>query len=94
MHFDWNPEKNEWLKKERKISLEEITLLLANGKLWKVADLPNLKKYPYQQIFLMPIEDYIYFVPFALENDVIFLKTAFPYRGATKDYLNERKTNG
>ena len=38
MQFDWNPEKNEWLKRNRKISFEEIALLLAEGKLWKVAD--------------------------------------------------------
>jgi uncharacterized DUF497 family protein len=28
MQFDWNPEKNEWLKRNRKISFEEIALLL------------------------------------------------------------------
>ena len=94
VHFDWNPLKNEWLKKERKISFEESALVLANGKLWKVADHTNLKKYTNQKVFLMPIEDYIYFVPFVLSKDVIFLKTAFPHRGATKDYLNERKKNG
>ena len=94
MQFDWNPEKNEWLKKNRKISFEEIALLLAEGKLWKVADHPNQKKYQNQKVFLIPIDDYIYFVPYVLEKEVIFVKTAFPHRKATGDYLQERKKDG
>jgi len=31
--FDWDPEKNEWLKRERSISFEELALLLAAGRL-------------------------------------------------------------
>jgi len=94
MQFDWNPEKNEWLKKNRKISFEEIALLLAEGKLWKVADHPNQKKYQNQKVFLLPIDNYIYFIPYVLEKEVIFLKTALPHRKATKDYLQEKKKDG
>ena len=94
MHFEWNPEKNEWLKRERRVSFEEIALLLAEGKLWKVADHPNPKKYPNQRVFLVPVDDYVYFVPYVVEENAIFLKTAFPHRQATKDYLRERKKNG
>jgi uncharacterized DUF497 family protein len=94
MQFDWNPKKNEWLKKNRKISFEEIALLLGEGRVWKVADHPNQKKYQNQKVFLVPIDDYIYFVPFVLDEEMIFLKTAFPNRKATKDYLQERKKDG
>ena len=94
MQFDWNPEKNEWLKRNRKVYFEEIALLLAEGQLWKVADHPNQKKYQNQKVFLIPIDDYIYFVPYVLEKEVIFLKKAFPHRKATGDYLQERKKDG
>ena len=94
MQFDWNPKKNEWLKKNRKISFEEIALLLGEGRVWKVADHPNQKKYQNQKVFLVPIDNYIYFVPFVLDEEMIFLKTAFPNRKATKDYLQERKKDG
>ena len=94
MQFDWNPKKNEWLKKNRKISFEEIPLLLGEGRVWKVADHPNQKKYQNQKVFLVPIDDYVYFVPFVLDEEMIFLKTAFPNRKATKDYLQERKKDG
>jgi uncharacterized DUF497 family protein len=94
MQFDWNPKKNEWLKKNRKISFEEIALLLGEGRVWKVADHPNQKKYQNQKVFLVPIDNYIYFVPFVLDEEMIFLKTAFPHRKATKYYLQERKKDG
>ena len=90
MKFDWDPEKNEWLKAERNISFEEISLLLSTGCLWKVTQHPNQKKYPNQQVFLLPIDNYIFFVPFILDGDTVFLKTAFPHRKATKDYLLEK----
>ena len=41
-------------EKKPKISFEEIALLLAEGKLWKVADHPNQKKYQNQKSFPDP----------------------------------------
>jgi uncharacterized DUF497 family protein len=93
MRFEWNSEKNELLKETRNVSFEEIATLLAAGKIWKVMDHPNPDVYPNQRVFLVPINHYIFFVPFVMEKDVIFLKTAFPHRKATKDYLQE-KNNG
>jgi len=92
--FDWSPEKNEWLKKERNISFEEIALLLSNGRVWKHAEHPNAQKYPNQYVFFVEINEYIYFVPYVMDGDTIFLKTAFPHRQATKDYLKERNEDG
>jgi len=93
VRFDWDIEKNERLKKERNISFEDIALLLASGKLWKTTDHPNPEKYPNQRVFLVPVDGYIFFVPFVMESDTIFLKTAFPHRKATRDYLKEIKEN-
>ena len=56
--------------------------------------LDNRKKYPNQKVFLIPVDGYIYFVPYVIEGGTIFLKTAFPHRKATWDYLKERKENG
>ena len=91
MRFDWNPEKNEVLKETRNVSFEEIATLLAAEKIWKVMDHPNPKAYPNQQVFLIPVNHYIYFVPFVIEGECIFLKTAFPHRKATKQYLKEKQ---
>ena len=92
MNFDWDPEKNEWLKENRGISFEEIALLLSNGILWKRTKHPNQKEYPHQEVFLIPIDNFIYFVPHVIDEGRIFLKTAFPHRKATKDYLKEKGT--
>lgn len=82
--------KNEWLKAERNISFEEIALLLSNGIIWRKTKHPNQKDYSHQEVFLVPVENYIYFVPYVIDGDTIFLKTAFPHRKATKDYLKEK----
>jgi len=34
--FEWDPEKNEKIKRERGISFEEIALLLGDGRLWPI----------------------------------------------------------
>jgi uncharacterized DUF497 family protein len=94
MLLDWSHEKNEFLKKERNISFEEIALHLSEGRLWKVTEHPNPKKYPNQRVFLVPVNDYIFFVPFIMDVEKFFLKTAFASRQATKDYLLERNKNG
>ncbi|MFH1856706.1 MAG: toxin [Candidatus Omnitrophota bacterium] len=89
MKYEWNPEKNEWLKKERKISFENIAFHLLQGDVWKTADHPDQKKYPDQKIYFIIVEDYIYIVPYIIEKEYIFLKTIIPSRKATRDYRKE-----
>ena len=91
--FDWDPEKNEQLKRERGISFEEIVLLLGTGQLWAVSKHWKREKYPHQRVFLIPIDGYIYAVPFVRDKDAYFLKTAFPSRKLTKQYRKELKKN-
>ncbi len=90
MKYDWNPEKNEWLKKERKISFEEVVFHLSQGDVWKVADHPDQIKYPGQKIYFVIIDDHIYLVPHVVNEDHIFLKTIIPSRKATKDFQKEQ----
>ena len=89
MKFEWNPKKNEWLKKERGISFEQIIFHLSQGDLWKVADHPDQEKYPGQRIYFVTMDDYIYLVPHKREGDDIFLITIIPSRKATRDYKEE-----
>lgn len=89
MKYEWNPEKNEKLKKERDISFERILFHLLEGDLWKTADHPNQKDYPGQRIYFVIVDGYIYLVPFVVEDEYIFLKTIIPSRKATRDYREE-----
>lgn len=87
--FEWDFEKNEWLKKERNISFEQIIFHLLQGDVWKIADHPDQQKYPGQQIYFVIVDEYIYLVPFVETSKEIFLKTIIPSRKATRDYLKE-----
>ncbi len=91
MRYEWDPCKNEWLKRERNISFEDIVFHLSEGDVWRVANHPNPTDYPGQRIYFVIVDGYIYMVPYVVENDYIFLKTVIPSRKATKDF---RKKGG
>ena len=77
-YFNWNPEKNQLLLRERGISFERIVFEIASGDELAVLDHPNQEKYPGQKISMVQVEDYVYAVPF-IETDLeIFLKTIIP----------------
>ncbi|MHB8281125.1 MAG: BrnT family toxin [Candidatus Humimicrobiaceae bacterium] len=89
MKFEWDPEKNEWLKEKKGISFEKVVFHLSQGNLWKVSDHPDQEKYPGQRIYFVMVDDYIYLVPYIEEEKQIFLKTIIPSRKATKDFKKE-----
>jgi uncharacterized DUF497 family protein len=93
MKFEWNPEKNEWLKENRNISFEQIIFHLGQGDIWYTADHPDQEKYPGQRIYFVIIENFIYLVPHVVETKFIFLKTIIPSRKATKDYFKEKEND-
>jgi uncharacterized DUF497 family protein len=76
--FDWDPEKNEKLKRERGISFEEIALLLGAGSVWAITRHWNTEKYPNQRIFLIPIDGRIIAVPFVQNKDLFFSRPRSP----------------
>ena len=86
MKYEWNPEKNEWLKKERRISFEQIIFHLSQGDVWKISDHPDKEKYPGQKIYFVNVEGYIYLVPHMVAGNYVFLKTIIPSRKATRDF--------
>ena len=86
--FDWNESKNIILQKLRNISFEDVVAAIRNEKLIDVIAHPNKEKYPNQKIFIVEMKDYVYIVPFVEDDDKIFLKTIYPSRDATKQYLN------
>lgn len=91
MKYEWDPEKNKWLKENRNISFEQVIFHLSRGDVWKVADHLDQEKYPGQKIYFVIIEDYIYLVPYVIEKEHIFLKTIIPNRKATKDHLKAKE---
>ena len=95
MTFDWNEEKNIQLKEGRGISFEEIVIAINENRIIKVIQNPKNEKYPYQKMYLINHNNYIYVVPYVTneEKNEIFLKTIFPSRFYTKKYLTGDDTN-
>ena len=89
--FDWNEEKNKWLKRERDVSFEQVVFGVENGNLLDVIKNPSQTKYRSQRVYVIEIEGYAYMVPYVEDDDVIFLKTIFPSRKYTKMYLRKDK---
>lgn len=85
--FDWNDEKNEFLKSTRGVSFEEVVFHIQNGDVLNIIKHPNADRYPKQNIIVLNIEGYVYLVPYVKERSVRFLKTIIPSRKATKEYL-------
>lgn len=87
--YEFNSDKNIKLKQERDISFEEIIFYINNGGLLDTIEHPNKEKYAGQQFYVVDVDGYVYLVPFVENEEHIFLKTIFPSRKHTKQYLKE-----
>jgi uncharacterized DUF497 family protein len=84
----WDEDKNIKLKLERNISFEQISSIIIEEDYIEILDHPQREN---QQIFVVEINDYIYAVPFIIDEDEnIILKTAFPSRKLHKKYRGKK----
>lgn len=88
-HYAWNPEKNQWLKRERGICFEDVVFHIEAGEELDLFAHPNQERYPGQRISVVLIEGYVYLVPFIESETEIFLKTIIPSRKASQQYTGE-----
>jgi hypothetical protein len=89
--FRWNQEKNVELKRDRRVSFEEVVLAIDSGGLLDVVEHPNRRRYPNQTVFVVVVAGYVHLVPFVEEPEYIFLKTIIPSRKATREYGSRGK---
>ena len=82
-YLNWNPKKNELLKRERGIAFEEIAYLIESEQIIGIEENPGR---PNQKMYILEIENYAILVPFVENDKEIFLKTASPSRKYTKRY--------
>jgi uncharacterized DUF497 family protein len=85
--FQWDEQKNEWLKKIRGVSFEDVVTASTEGKIVETMDHPNQKRYPNQQVLIIIINEYIHMVPFVEDEEKYFLKTIIPSRKMMKKYM-------
>ena len=95
MVFNWDEQKNRRLKEGRGISFEEIVIAIHEGSVVDVLEHPNKERYPNQRIYLVAHQDYVWAVPFVPDDSKgeIFLKTAYPSRRHTRDYLKREDSH-
>ena len=81
----WDDDKNQKLQNERNISFEEIAEIILRKEYLEILENPSRSN---QQIFVVKINNYIYSVPFIIdEQSNIILKTVFPSRKLHKKYM-------
>ena len=91
-NFYWDESKNELLKRDQSrgnVSFEDVVSRIGQGDLLDVVDHHNQDRYPGQRIFVVRVGDYAYMVPFEETERGIMLKTVYPSRKATRDYLSQ-----
>lgn len=88
--FNWNKEKNEWLRKNRSIGFEDIVFLISEGHLIEIIKNPG-GNYQNQFMFVINYDNYIYLVPFIMNENEVFLETIIPSRKTTKKYIGGKK---
>jgi len=90
-YYDWDEKKNEAIKNQRDISFEDIVFAIENGGLLDTILNPDQEKYPNQKVFFVKVNNYAYAVPFIEDKNIIYLKTIYPSRKATRIYLGGEK---
>ncbi len=88
--FNWDNKKNEQLKKERGVSFEQIVFLIENDCVLDILEHPNKKQYGGQRIYIINIDNYAYAVPCEDKGEERILKTIFPSRKYTLEYLRDK----
>lgn len=83
----WDHAKDEWLRIHRRLGFEQVAAMIEKDDYLTIVDHWNAIRYPHQDVFILAIDDYGYYVPFVESEFSIFLKTIIRSRKATKLYL-------
>lgn len=91
MEIQWSDEKNDLLKQKFGFGFEGIVVALNDGRLLDDRRHANVERYPHQRQLIVEIEGYAFIVPYVETAEGVFLKTFFPSRKATRDYMKGEK---
>ena len=86
LHHIKDERKNKQLQGNRGVCFEDVLVAIGEERLLDVLPHHNPEKYPNQKLFIVQIRDYVYYVPFVENNDMIFLKNIIPSRKYQKQY--------
>jgi len=80
MQINWNEEKNDFLKQQRGVCFEDVEFAMMNNNILDIVPHHNKVKYPNQELMIVSLNNYTYYVPFIMNNEQIFLKNIIPSR--------------
>jgi hypothetical protein len=72
------------LGRERGISFEQVVALIESSRLIQVLEHPNAERYPNQLLYEVEVDGYVHVVPGVRGGRILFLKTIYPSRKATR----------
>ncbi|MDO8497977.1 MAG: toxin [bacterium] len=87
-YIDWSKDKNKKLKKERGIGFEQIVISIYKEKVIDIINNPS-SNFPTQKVYVVELNNYVYYVPFVEDEEKIFLKTIIPSRKIRKKYTRK-----
>lgn len=88
MEYRWSESKDDELQAKRGVSFRVIEAEIKAGRVVDIIEHPSR---PNQRIMLLDRTGYIWAVPYVEEDeDLLFLKTAFPSRKFTRIYGGAR----
>lgn len=85
-NYTWDAEKNIVLQEARGFGFADIVTAIDEGDLIDDIEHPSLN-YSNQRILYVILSGYVVAVPYVMDEDSKFLKTAFHDRKANKKYL-------
>ncbi len=86
--LEWSETKNKWLIENRNISFEKVKNAIEKGNILDDRQHPRLN---HQRLLVVTINNYAYVTPYVESQKKIFLKTIYPSRKDTKQYLKNEK---
>jgi len=85
--IDWSPNKSAELQMRYGFGFDRLMAAAKLGGVIAERKHPNSERYPHQYQWVIDLDGYIWIVPFVRSEEGIFLKTFFPSRKATREYL-------
>lgn len=89
MTINWSNEKNNILKQTRDVCFEDVELAIISDRVLDIVPHHNKDKYPNQELMIVMIHNYTYYIPFVMDDDEIFLKNIIPSRKHHKIYKDK-----
>jgi hypothetical protein len=92
LSINFSEEKNQLLKATRGVCFEDVVIAIKDKQILDNIGNPNFNR-AHQKIFVVKINHYVYAVPYVIneQKKEMYLKTIYPSRKLTKQYLGRKK---